>query len=71
MKKRKIFLHDFKQFVSFADREDRRRFMPNYEIVYIRDAQVGHVPQEDSLNGQLEHIIPLNNIDPVWIYRVR
>lgn len=43
----------------------------DYEVVYIRDTQIGHVPQAGSLNGQLEHIIPLNSIDHVWIYCVR
>ena len=44
---------------------------PAYEIVYIRDSQIGRVPQTGTLNGELEVIITLNGIDHVWIYRVQ
>ena len=43
---------------------------PDYEVVHIRDSQVGRVPQTGTLNGQLEHVITLNGIDYVWIYRI-
>ena len=43
----------------------------DYEIVYIRDLQIGRVPQTGTLNGELEALITLNGIDHVWIYRVR
>ena len=43
---------------------------PDYEVVYIRDSQIGRVPQTGTLNGELEHQISLNGIDHVWIYRV-
>lgn len=42
----------------------------DYEVVYIRDVQIGRVPQTGTRNGQLEHIITLNDIDRVWIYKV-
>ena len=43
----------------------------NYEVVYIRDSQIGRVPQTGTLNGELEAVITLNGIDHVWIYRVQ
>ena len=42
----------------------------DYEVVYIRDVQIGQMPQIGTRNGQLEHIITLNGIDRVWIYKV-
>ena len=42
----------------------------DYEVVHIRDSQVGWVPQTGTLNGELEHVITLNGIDYVWIYRI-
>ena len=43
---------------------------PDYEVVHIRESQAGWVPQTGTLNGQLEHVITLNGIDYVWIYRI-
>lgn len=43
---------------------------PDYEVVYIRDSQIGLVPQTGTLNGELEAVITLNGIDYVWIYRI-
>ena len=58
-------------FRGFAYRADRRMGRsPNYEVVYIRDSQIGRVPQEGTLNGELEAVITLNGIDHVWIYRI-
>ena len=55
-----------------AYRADRPTGMsPHYEVVYIRDSQIGRVPQTGTLNGELEALITLNGIDHVWIYRVR
>ena len=42
----------------------------DYEVVYIRDSQIGRVPQSGTRNGKLEHTITLNGIDHVWIYRI-
>ncbi len=42
----------------------------DYEVVYIRDSQIGRVPQTGTLNGELEAVITLNGIDYVWIYRI-
>ena len=42
----------------------------DYEVVHIRDSQIGLVPQTGTLNGKLEHVITLNGIDHVWIYRI-
>ena len=52
-----------------ADRQTN--LSPDYEVVYIRDAQIGRVPQTGTLNGELEAVITLNGIDHVWIYKVR
>ena len=44
--------------------------VPDYEVVHLRESQAGWVPQTGTLNGQLEHVITLNGIDYVWIYRI-
>ena len=44
--------------------------VPDYEVVHIRDSQIGWVPQTGTLNGELERVITLNGIDHVWIYRI-
>lgn len=55
-----------------AFRADRRTIeKPAYEVVYIRDSQIGRVPQTGTLNGELDKVITLNGIDHVWIYRVK
>ena len=61
--------HYFRGHVYRADRQTN--LSPDYEIVYIRDSQIGRVPETGTLNGELESIITLNGIDHVWIYRVR
>ena len=43
---------------------------PDYEVVHLRESQAGWVPQTGTLNGQLEHVITLNGIDYVWIYKI-
>ena len=43
---------------------------PDYEVVHIRESQAEWVPQTGTLNGELEHVITLNGIDYVWIYRI-
>lgn len=58
-------------FRGFAYRSDRaRNRVANYEVVYIRDSQIGRVPQTGTLNGELEVVIALNGINHVWIYRI-
>ena len=58
-------------FRGFAYRADRSiGNVAAYEVVYIRDSQIGRVPQTGTLNGALEAVIPLNGIDHVWIYRI-
>lgn len=42
----------------------------DYEVIYIRDSQIGLVPQTGTLNGELERVITLNGVDHVWIYRI-
>ena len=44
--------------------------VPDYEVVHSRGSQAGWVPQTGMLNGELEHVITLNGIDYVWIYRI-
>lgn len=58
-------------FVGFAYNAIKKYLPADYEIVCIRDSQIGNVPQGGTRNGQLEHTITLNGIDHVWIYRVR
>ena len=59
-------------FRGFAYRSDRARDqVADYEIVYIRDSQIGRIPQTGTLNGELETVITLNGIDHVWIYRIK
>lgn len=43
----------------------------DYEVVYIRDSQIQWVPQGGTRHGKLEHIITLNGIEYVWIYRIQ
>lgn len=61
--------HYFQGRVYRADRQTN--LSPDYEVVYIRDSQIGRVPQTGTLNGELRALITLNGIDHVWIYRVR
>ena len=64
------FFHHY--FQGFAYRSDINviNVTPDYEVVYIRDSQIGRVPQTGTLNGELETVITLNGIDHVWIYRI-
>ena len=43
---------------------------PDYEVAYVRDVQINRVHLDD-IKGTLEHIIRLNNVDYVWIYRLQ
>ena len=45
--------------------------VPDYEVVYIRDSQIGWALQEGIYGGELECVIALNGINHVWIYRVQ
>ena len=58
----------FRGFAYPADRNIGQA--PDYEVVYIRDSQIGKVPQTGTLSGELEAGITLNGIDHVWIYRI-
>ena len=60
--------HYFQGRVYRADKTTK--LSPDYEVVYIRDSQIGRVPQTGTLNGELEGLITLNGIDHVWIYRI-
>ena len=44
-------------------------FTPDYEVAYIRDVQIKRVILDD-IEGILEHVIRLNNVDYVWIYKL-
>ena len=59
-------------FKGFAYRADLNviNVTPDYEVVYIRDSQIGRVPETGTLNGELELVITLNGIDHAWIYRI-
>lgn len=46
------------------------KLSPDYEVAYIRDVQINSVHLSD-IEGTLEHIIRLNGIDYVWIYKIR
>ena len=54
--------------MSWADTGEA--VIPDYEVVHLRESQAGWVPQTGTLNGELEHVITLNGIDYVWIYRI-
>ena len=58
-------------FIGRAYSNDRIKLKADYEVVYIRDSQVGRVPQTGKRNGTLEYVITLNGIDHVWIYRLK
>ena len=60
--------HYFQGFVYRADRN--RGYNPDYEVVYIRDSQIGRVPQTGTRNGELECKISINRIEHVWIYKM-
>ena len=62
-----FFRHYFKG-RSYPQDRDPGTFSPDYEVVYIRDLQINQVDLED-IEGTLEHVIRLNNIDYVWIYK--
>ena len=63
------FVHHY--FQGFVYRADRNRgYNPDYEIVYIRDSQIGRVPQTGTRNGELECKISINQIEHVWIYKM-
>ncbi len=42
----------------------------DYEVVHLRESQARWVPQTGTLKGELEHVITLNGIDYVWIYKI-
>lgn len=50
--------------------EDTDMRRANYEVIHIRDSQIGRVPEKGWRDGKLEHTITLNGIEYVWIYRV-
>lgn len=57
-------------FRGFAYNTKKKYLSADYEVVYIRDSQIKWVPQAGTRGGILEHIITLNGIDYVWIYRI-
>ena len=63
-----FFLPYFTGQVNWTDTGEE--VVPDYEVVHIRESQAGWVPQTGTLNGELEHVITLNGIDYVWIYRI-
>ena len=63
-----FFLPYFTGRVHSTDADEA--IVPDYEVVHSRGSQAGWVPQTGTLNGELEHVITLNGIDYVWIYRI-
>ena len=57
-------------FLGKAYSSDLAGLNPDYEVVYIRDSQIGLVPKNGRFNGTLEHVISLNGIEHVWIHRL-
>ena len=63
-------------FVGTVYRPDRNRFKSgelrraDYEVVYIRDFQIGRVPQTGTRDGELEACITINGNVHAWIYRI-
>ena len=53
---------------SYPRDRDPGTFPPDYEVVYIRDVQINRVYLDD-IEGALEHVIRLNGVDYVWIYK--
>ena len=43
----------------------------DYEVIYVRDSQIGWAPQEGVKAGTLEQIITVNGLHLAWIYRVQ
>lgn len=43
----------------------------DYQVVYIRDSQIGWIPQTGTRHGELEAVVTINGIERVWIYRVQ
>ena len=70
-----FFQYYFKGSIYRADKRSDKGFEHpshvDYEVVYIRDSQIGWVPQTGTRNGKLEHTIVLNGISQVWIYQIR
>ena len=61
----------YQYFIGQPPRSDAgEEGIPDYEVVHIRESQAGWVPQTGTLDGELEHVITLNGIDYVWIYRI-
>ncbi|RKU12184.1 hypothetical protein C6502_06680 [Candidatus Poribacteria bacterium] len=61
----------YQYFIGQTHRADEGEVVvPDYEVVHIRESQVGWVPQTGTLNGELEHVITLNGIEYVWIYKI-
>ena len=58
-------------FVGKIKRSDKVNRQSDYEVVYIGESQIGRVSQNGMFNGNLEHVIRLNGIDHVWIYRIK
>ena len=63
-----FFLPYFTGQIHWTDADEA--VVPDYEVVHLRESQAGWVPQTGTLNGELEHVITLNGIDYVWIYRI-
>ena len=57
-------------FRGFAYNTKKKYLSADYEVVYVRDSQIKWVPQAGTRGGTLEHVITLNGIDHVWIYRI-
>lgn len=66
-----FFEYYFRGFAYSADNSTGIKHIADYEVVYIRDSQIGKVRQTGTLNGELEAVITLNGIEHVWIYRLR
>ncbi|MXV77762.1 hypothetical protein F4083_11675 [Candidatus Poribacteria bacterium] len=63
------FVYHYSQ--GFVYRSDRNRgYHPDYEVVYIRDVQIGRLPQTGTRHGELECKITINGIEHVWIYKM-
>ena len=55
---------------SFKLDSNPQGLIPDYEVVHLLDTQVSQVPKTGQLDGILEHVIRLNGVDYVWIYKV-
>lgn len=64
-----VFFGHYFQGKSYRSDSDPGTLSPDYEVAYIRDVRLNRVHLSD-VEGTLEHVIRLNGVDYVWIYKL-